>query len=692
MQNLRETAQLLLKRERELFDLRQKHEQLATWLRIGQALADAFLSRGEGNVWDRVRRILIAKLRFQRVLLLELQPEVLRPLTPVASDRPLPVDAHRLLESQPSGWCNDPGAASNAPGVDALAETIGLHRFVWSRVSCEGRPPIIMVGGFDRQKAPFQPPFCDSDAVHLSNAAQHVESLFGNALLVAELEREKDQLRQAYSALEQRDLALENAAAELSVANATLEQRVSDRTLALTNRNRDMRLVLDNIDQALVTVDLDGHLAPERSARFDVWFGSYSGAPRLVEHVKADRGFLDCFELGLEELREGVLPEALCLEQMPKRFAMGGRLFECHYLPIEADEKLTGLLLVIDDITERFTRAQEEASQRELLAAFTALMKDRHGFLAFCAESERILKALATGIDRQTELRLWHTLKGNAACFGLDVVAGLCHRAESELDDDPQVRQQTLGEIRKRWSALAEALETAVPAELRDTVELSEQAMAELVSQARGGASAEQIVEAVAKLRWEPAERPLSRLARHAQRLAERLGKDAPEIDIDTDGIRLDPDRWGPLWSSLVHMVRNAVDHGIEPADERRSMGKASRGHLRLSARRASTGFRLTIGDDGRGIDWESVRRRCVERGHPCGSRSDLIAAITSLGFSVRRDVTEISGRGIGLASVAAVVHELGGELTVDSQNGQGTRWMLEFGQSPGGSVLNGLA
>lgn len=121
-------------------------------------------------------------------------------------------------------------------------------------------------------------------------------------------------------------------------------------------------------------------------------------------------------------------------------------------------------------------------------------------------------------------------------------------------------------------------------------------------------------------------------------------------------------------------------------------MGKARRGHLRLSARRANAGFRLTIDDDGRGIDWESVRRRCAERGCPCRSQSDLMAALTSPGFSMRNDITEISGRGIGLASVAAVVRELGGELTVEGQRGQGTRWMLEFAQSSPGAMLEGLA
>jgi len=242
-QLLREKARLLLQRERELFELRLKLDQLAVWLSIGQALPELFLNRGVSpdEVWDRVRKTLLANLRLQRVLLLEVHSESLRALTPTGPERTLPIEARLLLDIRPWGLCNDPKADSGNPGVAALAETLGLHQFMWSRIVRAQGSPILMAGGFDRTKAVFQVPFVDNDAAYFNNAAQHMESLQANRLLVAELDREKDQLRQANLTLEQRDQALRKAAKELQAANETLEQRVRERTEELADKNFELR-------------------------------------------------------------------------------------------------------------------------------------------------------------------------------------------------------------------------------------------------------------------------------------------------------------------------------------------------------------------------------------------------------------------------------------------------------------------
>ncbi len=240
---LREKARLLLQRERELFELRLKLDQVAAWLVFGQALPDLFLNGGASpeKVWSHIRKTLVAKLRLQRVLLLEVRTEALYALAPTGPDCRLPIEARSLLEAQPWGLCNDPKGASTPSGVAALAETLGLHQFMWSRIACAGRPPILMAAGFDHAKAAFQSPFLESDAAHFNNAAQHVESLLANALLVAELELDKKRLRQVNSTLEQRDQALQEAAGQLLAANETLEQRVRERTQELASRNRELR-------------------------------------------------------------------------------------------------------------------------------------------------------------------------------------------------------------------------------------------------------------------------------------------------------------------------------------------------------------------------------------------------------------------------------------------------------------------
>ena len=145
------------------------------------------------------------------------------------------------------------------------------------------------------------------------------------------------------------------------------------------------------------------------------------------------------------------------------------------------------------------------------------------------------------------------------------------------------------------------------------------------------------------------------------------------------DDIRLDPGAWRPLWSVLLHVARNAVDHGIEPPDERSAAGKSRHGTLTLTARTHEAGFRLELTDDGRGIDWEQVRRTCEQQGRPSDSRAELIEALFFPGFSTRQRVSETSGRGVGLSAVLSVVRELGGTIELDSAYGQGTRLSCTF-------------
>jgi two-component system chemotaxis sensor kinase CheA len=348
-------------------------------------------------------------------------------------------------------------------------------------------------------------------------------------------------------------------------------------------------------------------------------------------------------------------------------------------LPIDDGQGLGGLLLVIDDITEQLARTQKDAEQRELLAAFTALMQDRSGFLTFCDECERTLGALSRdgALDPSQKLSL-HTLKGNSATLGLSVMAELCHRAESELARQGALLPSTRSLLNGRWQAIIGTVRAVLPAELGRTIQVSDRDLAKLTELAAAGATASRIVSEVQRLGWEPVERSLGRLAHEAQRWASRRGLTL-QVSVEADELLLDPMRWSPLWSALVHLTRNAVDHGIELASERRQLGKPAQGCLQFSARRRESGFVVEVGDDGRGIDWEAGRSRCLEQGRPAQSRSELVEALLSPGFTTSQVVTESSGRGVGLAAVASVTRALSGVLSLESSAGAGTRFSLVF-------------
>ena len=210
-------------------------------------------------------------------------------------------------------------------------------------------------------------------------------------------------------------------------------------------------------------------------------------------------------------------------------------------------------------------------------------------------------------------------------------------------------------------------------------IELKTHDLEHLCEELGRGVAPAKILQRLSALRFEPAERPLERLASHGRALSQRLGKGDAIIDIEGRGLRLDPRRWSPLWSEMVHVVRNAVDHGFESPEERRVAGKPPRPRLRLGGYVRENEFAIELEDDGRGIDWAAVKSAAAARGIAATSERELATALFSTGFTTRDEISATSGRGVGLSAVYARVQEFQGQVLVQSRPGVGTCMRFSF-------------
>jgi two-component system chemotaxis sensor kinase CheA len=183
-------------------------------------------------------------------------------------------------------------------------------------------------------------------------------------------------------------------------------------------------------------------------------------------------------------------------------------------------------------------------------------------------------------------------------------------------------------------------------------------------------------------LRTTPILRIVEPLPRAAREIARRAGK---QVEVEIAGAELELDRsiLDRLSDPLVHLVRNAVDHGIETPSARAAQGKPEAGRIAIDARREKGHVTIEVRDDGAGIDLEKLRARAVEQGIV---HADLAADLTPAqiaalvfhaGLSTAAQVTEISGRGVGMDAVRATVEALGGEVEIETQRGRGTATRL---------------
>ena len=473
---------------------------------------------------------------------------------------------------------------------------------------------------------------------------------------------------------------LKDSYERLEHMNRTLEIKVQERTRALADRNRDMRLVLDNVNQGFLTVSTSGLLAQERSAIVDRWFGSYQGETKFVDYIaKADAMYAASFGMGYEALIEDFLPRELCIEQMPARLRQGGREFRCSYLAILKGDQFDGLLIVINDVTVELLHARQEAERKEILAMFEALTRDRTGFLSFIDEATDLFRQLH-GADLPVQQWILHTLKGNAALMGFTIVSNLCHQAEDNLADrSTPLPAEALAPLEQRWATLNEALKSFLGDKGRNVLELSTKEVEKLEEEIRAGAPTSHILDRLASWWLESSEMPLKRLSRYAVALAGRLGKGEIEVEIQPHGVRLAPKAWAGFWTDLVHVVRNAVDHGLETPSEREQAGKSGRPRLRFSTAVSNRRLVVEIEDWGRGVNWDAVRAAAVRMGLPSTTEDDLLSAMFASGLSTKKDVTAVSGRGIGLSAIRQQVDDLGGQIAVTTQASQGTCFRFIF-------------
>ncbi len=192
----------------------------------------------------------------------------------------------------------------------------------------------------------------------------------------------------------------------------------------------------------------------------------------------------------------------------------------------------------------------------------------------------------------------------------------------------------------------------------------------------------DELHKCVLKIRMVPVEQLFRRFPRIIRDVAKQCGKDVA-LDISGQHTDLDKSILDALGEPLMHLVRNAVDHGIEPADARLTVGKPARGTVYLNAYHQGTQVVIEVRDDGRGIDPVHVRLQAVKRGiikpEEAARLNDQEALnlIFESGFSTATEITEVSGRGVGMDVVRSVLDKLKGTVQISTQKSRGTTFQL---------------
>lgn len=463
-----------------------------------------------------------------------------------------------------------------------------------------------------------------------------------------------------------------NAKKEIQKINAGLEQKVAERTRDLAEKKMEIETILGASSDAVFVIDSHGNVSANASkAAADVMHSSglEDGTPLGallsrggLEKTKASEAMSSLGAILGEDEVAFELNEA----QLPRDFIFNSTPYHAAYSPIIIDGRVERLVMSLHNQSEVEARKEALASQELLVAVHEAGPRKTDIFLkkadAQLADARYKIEANLVDNAREANISL-HTAKGNARTLGFHGLAGLIHEAEAAvLDGD---RDGALSRIEKSVAILDEIRAILSRfSERKDGDDLSEALKALRHRKEREYLLAR--MPSVKKL--------IEEYGQDISKIAADLGKLTPRLLVSGHEATLTPEAGDALGQLLTHALRNALDHGIERTDERRAKQKDEIGTICFRSKLSRNGgLTLYIADDGRGLNIAKIREKALGLGlineSSRGKKlcpDEIAEMIFKPGFSTASELSQVSGRGVGMDAIRSAIEKIGGEVRAE--------------------------
>jgi signal transduction histidine kinase len=506
------------------------------------------------------------------------------------------------------------------------------------------------------------------------------------------------------------------------VAFNGMVEKIEEASAQIRQKTADMQAMLQNIPQGILTVVDGNKVHPEYSAFLETVFETTDIAGRdLMELVFTDTNLgadtLSQIEaIGGACIGEDVMNfefnEHLMVGEVEKTMASGAKkILDLSWSPITDDhDTVIRLMLCVRDVTELRQLAAEANEQKrelemigEILAVAPAKFADFIGSARrFLEENEQIVhqNPEATAFAIAKLFRNMHTIKGNGRTYGLLHLANVVHDAEQHYDDlrhsetgavwdQEHLLQQLVGvrDIIDRYARIndvtlgrgsaAESSEAGAGYE-RHVMMIDRKHIQESLHRLENVntsnlhelvAVRNEVRRTLRLLGTESVQEVLAPVTDSLPALAAELGKAAPVVEIEDNGYVVHSFAAPLLQNVFMHLIRNAMDHGLEDTAERISKGKPEAGHIKLEMGVMDNMFHMALSDDGRGLALQRVREIGIEKKlvsvDQALSDAEIARLILQPGFSTRSEVTEVSGRGVGMDAVLDFVTREHGKIEI---------------------------
>jgi len=472
-----------------------------------------------------------------------------------------------------------------------------------------------------------------------------------------------------------------------------LEDMVQEKTASIQN-------LLDNAGQGFLSYDKNFVIQPEFSRECQHLFGEHfrSGA-RIDDFFFDNEAEREGFRSWLINAFEDKIDFDVIKELAPNQLKVGEKICSMEYRLLKiGDTRL--LMTILTNITDRVRLERRVKEEQAFARMILKVLESKEEFSAFLEEFDVMsdnMKNWLKAPDRNEIVELFrkvHTIKGHAAAFDFVHLTESLHELESLMQDtrtSPPNEPIPAKQLNHSFDNVLEKMETlkgVLKDSLKDAVDWEQKRIQ--ISEALLQRILAKVKDSDARLHDEllacvhkPLQAMLSQYPALVESLADRCGKLVHPVCVEGESVLVDPDRFKPLVRSLVHLFRNAVDHGIEDPEYRDSIGKDPYGTIKIEVLGNENGIMLKVSDDGAGICPNKVVQSVLKKGLKTKEQVDAMSIpdqqmlIFLPGFSTREVTTDLSGRGIGMDAVMAEIKALMGSIDVDSTVGQGTTFTI---------------
>lgn len=483
--------------------------------------------------------------------------------------------------------------------------------------------------------------------------------------------------------------------------NRTLEQKVEERTASLKKANTFIKTMVDSLAQGLLVFDRSGTCLDLYTKACEKLLGVTPASKQLSTILKTEDK--DLFEAWVGSLFDEMIPFESLVELGPK--AVPGlsdyrqRDFKhvtLEFFPMRSETgSIDNVVMVATDKTKEFKAQKQIIEEQNYVKLVTKVIKDKPNFLRFVELFQRSFREFSVRLSSEGDIpqndlmRMVHSMKGSAAFFSMQDLVDHLHDFESDVTKGPLPVSVIEEKVKISLELLEKdlaRLKVFLGEEKEQVSEIPEAKIREFYHELK--VFSPTLAKSFARHFLEvPVESFIEQYKNLVLELAPQLGKEILPLVVTNGQIPVDRDHFSGFFDSCIHIFRNAVDHGIELPVVRKSLGKVTAGqikiHFELYDSPTGTGLLFQVRDDGGGIDPSRIRKKLTDLKYPesdlMKSDEDIIYHIFEPSFSTAEQVTDLSGRGVGLYDVKVIVEKLGGEIQLISKPNQGTLFSFKL-------------